>query len=142
MVTSGNINNIFDWLNEITYNKRPWSIFNDEEKNLFNLFLIHRFISMNPEYIDVVHLIQQYPNCSKKKVYEFYCNVLPKKKSFFRYIKSSIKHDKELINELAKRFECSTREVKEYLTIIDTEQIKKEFNLGQPSTNKKRRKKS
>jgi hypothetical protein len=134
--------NLFDWINEITYSKRSWSDFTSEDKDEFNTFMIHRFISMNPDYIDVVHLIQQYPNCPKKKIYEFYCNVLPKKKSFFRYIKSSIKHDNELINELAKRFECSTREIKEYLTIMDTEQTKKELNLGQPSTNKKRRKKS
>jgi hypothetical protein len=133
---------LFDWLNEITYNKRSWDQFTSEDKDEFNTFMIHRFISMNPDYIDVVHLIQQYPNCPKKKIYEYYCNILPKKKSFFRYIKSSIKHDNELINELAKRFECSTREIKEYLTIMDNEQTKKELNLGQPSTNKKRRKKS
>jgi len=134
--------NLFDWINEITYSKRPWDSFTSEDKDEFNTFMIHRFISMNSDYIDVVHLIQQYPNCPKKKIYEFYCNVLPKKKSFFRYIKSSIKHDTELINELAKRFECSTREIKEYLAIMDAEQTKKELNLGQPSTNKKRRKKS
>jgi hypothetical protein len=133
---------IFDWLNEITYSKRSWDQFTSEDKDEFNTFMIHRFISMNPDYIDVVHLIQQYPNCPKKKIYEYYCNILPKKKSFFRYIKSSVKYDNELINELAKRFECSTREIKEYLTIMDNEQTKKELNLGQPSTNKKRRKKS
>ena len=133
---------LFDWLNEITYNKRSWDQFTSEDKDEFNTFIIHRFISMNPEYIDVVNLIQRYPNCSKKKVYEFYCDILPKKKTFFRYIKSTIKHDNELINELTKRLECSTREIKEYLIFINTEQTKKEFNLGIPSTNKKRRKKS
>ena len=100
---------LFDWLNEITYSKRSWDSFTSEDKDEFNTFMIHRFVSMNPDYIDVVHLIQQYPNCSKKKIYEFYCNVLPKKKSFFRYIKSSIKHDNDLVNELAKRFECGTK---------------------------------
>ena len=134
--------NLFDWINEITYSKRSWDNFTSEDKDEFNTFMIHRFISMSPDYIDVVNLIQQYPNCSKKKIYEFYCNVLPKKKSFFRYIKSSIKHDNDLVNEVAKRFECSTREAKEYLTIMDNEETKKEFNLGSPSTNKKRRKKS
>ena len=105
--------NLFDWINEITYSKRSWDNFTSEDKDEFNTFMIHRFISMSPDYIDVVNLIQQYPNCSKKKIYEFYCNVLPKKKSFFRYIKSSIKHDNDLVNEVAKRFECSTREAKE-----------------------------
>ena len=54
--------NLFDWLNEITYSKRPWDKFTDEEKSTFNTYMINRFISMDSNYIDVVNLIQQYPN--------------------------------------------------------------------------------
>jgi hypothetical protein len=53
---------LFDWLNEITYSKRPWDNFTNEDKNEFNIFMIHRFISMNPDYIDVVNLIQKILN--------------------------------------------------------------------------------
>ena len=51
--------NLFDWLNEVTYYKRPWSTFTDEDKTEFNTYMINRFISMNSSYIDIVNLIQQ-----------------------------------------------------------------------------------
>jgi len=134
--------NLFDWLNQITYNKQPWDSFTKEDKDEFNTFMIHRFISMAPDYIDVVNLIQRYPECPKRKVYQLYCDFLPKKKSFFRYIKSSIKNDKETIDKVAELYQCSTREAKEYLSILNKDQIKDILNVGTSSTNKKRRKKS
>ena len=41
---------LFNWLNEITYNKRSWDSFTSEDKDEFNTFMIHRFVSMNPDY--------------------------------------------------------------------------------------------
>jgi hypothetical protein len=134
--------NLFDWLNEITYYKRDWDKFTPDDKDEFNTYMIHRFISMNPNYIDVVNLIQRYPNCSKKNIYQFYCDLLPKQKQFFKYIKSKIKDDKETIDKIADYYKCSTREAKEYVSILNEEQINKVLNVGTSSTNKKRRKKS
>ena len=45
---------IFDWLNEISYNKRSWSSFNSEDRESFNPYMINRFISMKGNYIDFV----------------------------------------------------------------------------------------
>ena len=134
--------NLFDWLNQITYNKQPWNTFTAEDKAEFNTYMIHRFISMNPDYIDIVNLIQRHPDCPKKKVYQFYCDLLPKQKAFFRYVKANIKDDTETIKAIAEYYQCSTREAKEYISIVDTQNVKNILNLGQPSTNKKRRKKS
>ena len=134
--------NLFDWINQITYNKQPWNTFTDEDKSEFNTFMIHRFISMNPDYIDVVNMIQKYPNCPTRMVYKFYCDLLPKKKSFFKYIKASGKNDSETIKAVAEYYQCSTREAKEYINIVDVNNIKNVLNLGQSGTNKKRRKKS
>jgi hypothetical protein len=97
---------------------------------------------MNPDYIDIVNLIQRHPDCPKKKVYQFYCDLLPKQKAFFRYVKANIKDDTETIKAIAEYYQCSTREAKEYISIVDTQNVKNILNLGQPSTNKKRRKKS
>ena len=134
--------NLFDWLNEITYHKRPWSTFTDEDKAEFNTYMINRFVSMNSSYIDIVNLIQRYPECPKRKVYQLYCSLLPKKKSFFKYVKASIKADKDTINKVVDIYQCSSREAKEYLAILDENQIKNILNVGTSSTNKKRRKKS
>lgn len=137
---SGNINNIFDWLNEITYYKRSWETFNQDEKDLFNIFLINRFISMDPNYVDVVNLIQRYPNCSNKMVYKFYCDLLPKKKSFFRYIKAKSKFETETINKISEYYQCSTREAKEYISILNDDEVENILNVGTSSKPKKRRK--
>jgi hypothetical protein len=97
---------------------------------------------MNSNYIDVVNLIQRYPECPKRKVYQLYCELLPKQKQFFRYIKSKIKGNKETIDKIADYYKCSTREAKEYVLLLNEEQINKVLNVGMSSTNKKRRKKS
>jgi hypothetical protein len=108
-----NINNIFGWLDEITYNKREWFFFSQQEKDLFNPFMVHRFISMKEEYIDLADTIQKYA-IDKRLIYQFYCSTLPKKKEFFRYIKSkSYVPNKELLIILSKYFEISTREIKD-----------------------------
>ena len=134
--------NLFDWLNEITFSKHPWDSFTDEDKEAFNVFMIHRFVSMDPTYIEVVNMIQRYPNASRKHVYNFYCDVLPKKKTFFRYIKPSNKWDKEILSKVADYYKISIREAKECISSLTDEFLNKILNVGQSSTNKKRRKKS
>lgn len=134
--------NLFDWIKEITYNKRSWNSFTDEDKSEFNLFMINRFLSMNPNNIDVINLIQRYPTCSNKVVYKYYCDLLPKKKSFFKYIKTSIKWEKETVDKISEYYKCSTREAKEYINILNDNQIKDILNVGTSSTKTKRRKKS
>ena len=132
---------LFDWLNEITYNKRLWSNFTNEDKNEFNVYMIHKFISMNPDYIDVVNLIQQYPNCPKENIYNYYRDLLPKKKTFFKYIKTNIKFEKETVDKIAEYYKCSTREAKEYINILTNNQIKDILNIGTSNSNKKKKKK-
>jgi hypothetical protein len=134
--------NLFDWLNEITFSKRSWDSFTSDDKEAFNVFMIHRFVSMDPNYIDLVNMIQSYSNCSRKQIYEFYCNTLPKKKTFFKYIKSQNKWDNEILSKVADYYKISTREAKDCITILPNKTLNEILNLGQPGTNKKRRKKS
>jgi hypothetical protein len=51
--------------------------------------MIHRFLSMNPEYIEFVNLVQTFPYTDKEKIYNIYLYMIPKKKMFLKYIKSS-----------------------------------------------------
>ena len=134
--------NLFDWLLEITTSKRDWDTFTSEDKEAFNVFMIHRFVSMDSAYIDVVNMIQRYPNCTRKHVYNFYCDVLPKKKTFFRYIKPSNKWDKEILSKVADYYKISIREAKECISSLTDDYLNKILNVGTSSTNKKRRKKS
>jgi hypothetical protein len=109
---------IFDWLNEISYNKRSWSSFNSEDRESFNPYMINRFISMKENYIDFVNAIQKY-SINKKTLYNFYCNIIPKRKTFFKYIKPKKSTlNSNLITILAKYFELSEREIKDNYQLI------------------------
>jgi hypothetical protein len=109
---------IFDWLNEISYNKRPWSSFNNEDRESFNSYMINRFISMKENYIDFVNTIQKY-SIKKELLYNYYCQLIPKRKTFFRYIKPKKSTlNSNLITILAKYFESSEREIKDNYQLI------------------------
>jgi len=126
------INNIFDWLKEISQTKSPVNSFTEEDWGKWNNFLVNRFISMEPSYTDIVNEAQIIPPQNKKSLYQFYKSVLPKQNKYFKYIKSNVKQPpEELLENMAKYLECSIKEVKEYYKFIPKEQI--EFilqNLG------------
>ena len=109
---------IFDWLNEISYSKRPWSLFNNEDRESFNPYMINRFISMKENYIDFVNTIQKYP-INKESLYNYYCQLIPKRKTFFRYIKPKKSTlNSNLITILAKYFELSEREIRDSYYLV------------------------
>jgi len=118
------INNIFDWLNHISYLKTEVDQFSDQDWDKFNSYMIHRFISMYGPYSSLVNELQLLNPLEKKAVYLCYKNILPKKKTFFKYIKSKVKQpDKDLINALIEYFKFGEREAKETLSFLDKEYV-------------------
>ena len=110
---------IFDWLKEITSNKSKWESFTEEEQSSFNPYMMHRLLSMNPEYIEFVNLVQTFPYSDKEKIYNIYLYMIPKKNMFHKYIKSSKKKKQEsLLKHIANYFECSLGEAEEYIDIL------------------------
>ena len=116
---------IFDWLKEITSNKSKWESFTEEERASFNPYMMHRLLSMNPEYIEFVNLVQTYPYSDKEKIYNIYLYMIPKKNMFHKYIKSSKKKKQEsLLKHIANYFECSFGEAEEYIDILRESGVK------------------
>tara|TARA_B100000579_G_C22219624_1_gene571077 strand:- start:16 stop:423 length:408 start_codon:yes stop_codon:yes gene_type:complete len=110
--------NIFDWLNEISYKKSPWSSFSEDDKDNFNSYMINRFVSMKSNYIDLVNLIQKY-TIPKSVLYNYYCKTIPKSRTFFRYIKPKKSNiNKDLLNILSKYLQLSKREIKDNYNLI------------------------
>ena len=95
--------NIFDWTKEIMTRKRSWSSFSEEEKKIFNPFMIHKILSMNYNYIGIVNYIQKIPHNEKEKIYRVYCDMIPKKFIFSPFIKA--KKDKKEIEHLFRIYE-------------------------------------
>lgn len=119
--------NLFDHLNNISYIKKEWSSLSEMDKKTFSSFMINRFLSMSTTYIDLVNEIQHYTNgqLGDKEVYNLYKDILPKKKSFFRYIKGSKnnKYSDTVLDYLTRYFQVSRREVKDYLNLMSKSDI-------------------
>ena len=119
------IKNIFDWLQHITLYKTPASEFTDNDWENFNSYMVHRFISMSPYYVEVADYAQSMLPTMKKEIYNFYKEMLPKRKIWLKYIKSKNKSsNKELIETLADYFQIGTSEIPSYIDILGSKKIK------------------
>ena len=116
--------NIFDWLKAINTTKPPVESFTDKDWDVWNSYMIHRFLSMNPDYLEVVNYVQDLPPQEKRMIYNVYKEFIPKNNKWSKYIKSKAKQpNKDLVSHLKSNFECSIKEAKEYITLLDTVQI-------------------
>ena len=48
--------NVFDWLKAINSTKPPVESFTDKDWEVWNSYMVHRFLSMNPDYIGNIFL--------------------------------------------------------------------------------------
>jgi hypothetical protein len=116
--------NLFSWLEEITVNKRDWSEFNEDQIKEFNSFLINRYLSMNPEYIELVNYTQRIPLDQKEQLYSIYRSFIPKKKVWLKYVgKNKTKKEKELESYISKYFECGLKEANEYIELLPKSEV-------------------
>ena len=120
--------NPFEHVKNLHTKKRQWEDFNDEEKKSFNIFIINKTLSLNPQYLGIVNMVQNYTGLnqilSQKEVFNLYFSLLPNKFRFYKWIKGEkTKKDKEKAEYLAIHFKVSTREAYDYLKILDKKTI-------------------
>ena len=131
--------NPFDHIKNLHTKKRIWDNFNDEEKKSFNIYIINKALSMNPSYLNIVNMVQKYTNnmLEPKEVFNLYYNLLPNKFRFYKWIKGTKDKNKEKYQILAEHFKCSSREIKDYIKLLDKKQINKILKLYKDGTSKK-----
>ena len=111
---------LFDWLKELTGKKRDWDSFSDKERESFNPYMVNRFLSMHEPFIELVNYVQTISYTEKQKYYTVYCQLLPKKNVWLKYIKSKMKQPTtELEEAISQILECSHREAKEEVILLD-----------------------
>lgn len=116
--------NVFDWLKQINTIKSPVDSFSESDWEVWNSYMIHRFLSQNEDFLELVNEVQALPPQNKKEIYSVYVEFIPKNNKWSKYIKSKVKEkNKDLLLHLKDHFELSIREVKEYLYFLDTEHI-------------------
>ena len=116
---------IFDWLKQINTIKSNPDTFSDKDWEVWNSYMVHRFLSMNKDYLELVNETQKIMPQNKKEIYSIYREYIPKNNSWNKYIKSKVKKvNPELLTYLSEYWECSKTEVKEYITLLDTTEIR------------------
>ena len=116
---------LFDWLNQITFDKKEWSSFSEEQRESFNPYMTHRYVSMYIGYIDIANIAQKLPLTEKEKIYTIYKTMLPRKKLFLKYVKNQNKKNyKELAEYIADYFECGLGEAEHYIDILRAEGVR------------------
>jgi hypothetical protein len=109
----------FDWLKEITFKKSPWESFSEDQILAFNAFMIHRYLSMNQDYIELVNIVQKIPSSNKKQIYLTYKNLIPKKYIHLKYIGKNKKSENgDLIEIISNYYEISKREAIDYIELL------------------------
>jgi hypothetical protein len=139
---------LFGHLNNLIYKNKKWNDFTEEERKTFNIYMINKFISMNPSYTGVVDMLQRYTgDLNQETVFNFYYNFLPKQKMYFKYIKGTkTEKDDQKLEILSKYFECSLSQAAEYFNLLSEENIQdilNKYGFEQPTikkTNVKKRK--
>lgn len=113
---------LFDHIKQITdvQNQNYWDNITDADKKSWNNYMVHRFLSMKQEWIEVVNEIQRYWELKPKSVYQFYTNVLPKGRTFLKYTKSKKKSkiEKWAMDILCDYFEESSENIEKTLDIM------------------------
>tara|TARA_Y100000004_G_scaffold188533_1_gene242798 strand:- start:112 stop:531 length:420 start_codon:yes stop_codon:yes gene_type:complete len=116
--------NIFDWLQHITLYKTPAEEFTDNDWENFNSYMVHRFISMSPYYVEVADYAQSLMPQNKKEIYNFYKEMIPKRKVWLQYIKTKNKEiKKELVEKIASYYEVGFSDARSYINVITDEEM-------------------
>ena len=122
---------LFDHITHITskQTKNYWENLTDADKKTWSNYMVHRFLSMNMNWTDLVNEIQKY-KLEPKDLYRLYTEILPKGKQWLRYTKGkkTMKYQRWLLEIVAKYYESSLNEAHDYLEIYySTEQGKAEL---------------
>ena len=82
---------LFDHITNITSVQNPkyWDSLEDADKKTWSNYMVHRFLSMNPDWIEVLSEIQPYTQVLEpKQLYLALIGILPKGRRYLKYTKN------------------------------------------------------
>lgn len=115
---------LFDHLKAITRYQNPnyWNTLSEGDKKSWSNYMINRFLSMNPDWTEVVNELQPITQMLEpKEVYKLYISILPKGNTFLKYVKGDSNNDSFedwLVELVARHFEVSEKDATDYLKIL------------------------
>jgi hypothetical protein len=117
--------NVFELANSLLTDKRDWEKLSEQDKKAFNPFMVIKFMGMNKDLCVLMNSLQDIISLDSKTVYNIIKENTPKEKKYLAYInKTGKKDNEELISYIAKFYECSLREAKDYISLLGKEDLK------------------
>ena len=114
---------LFDHIKAITTEQRIdyWETLDEGDKKTWSNYMIHRFLSMNPDWIEVLSEMQPYTQVLEpKNLYLTLIGLIPKGRYYLKYTKGKKenKYESFLIDILRQDYQCSTKEAEDYCEIL------------------------
>lgn len=113
---------LFDHVKHIRQVQDPnyYKELSPDEKKSFNHFMILRALSMDADIVeDMAMLYQYFDKIPSPQFYQLLIALVPKSNRYYPWVKSKkLKHKKDLLGYVAKRFQVSTFQANEYVNIL------------------------
>lgn len=114
---------LFDHIKAITDEQDPdyFDSLKEEDLKSWSNFMINRFLSMKPEWIELIATILPLSQTLEpKEMYKLYINIIPKGKHFLRYTKGKAeeKYEDFIVNLIKNEYLCSERQANDYLEVL------------------------
>ena len=114
---------LFDHIKAVTQFQDPkyWDKLDEADKKTWSNYMVHRFLSMNPDWIQVLSEIQPYTQILEpQQLYLALIGILPKGRHYLKYTKGkkTDKYEAWLIDLLKQEFSCSSHEAEDYCEIL------------------------
>lgn len=114
---------LFDHIKMITQTQDPnyWDTLEDADKRTWSNYMVHRFLSMNSDWIEVLSEIQPYTQVLEpEQLYLALIGIIPKGRHYLKYTKGKgeNKYEGWLLDLIKKDFLCSKKEAIEYCEIL------------------------
>jgi hypothetical protein len=126
---------IFDYLNSMTKDKTPLDFSSDEVSKGYSPFMINRWVSMVDVFAPFANDMNKY-DVPKDVHYEFYKSFLPKRKTYFPYIKKAKDLDLHEKKYICHYFEIGLKEADQYINIMSEEEVKEVLDIYKYGKNK------
>lgn len=119
----------FDFLGSINTSKKNLMIGTDEEKQ-YVPFVVNRSLSYFQDTVGLANAINIHHHIDNRLQYEFFINIVRKRKRFSKWVKPTVENDVEVIKEY---YGYSNEKARQALPLLSSQQlefIKNKVNKG------------
>lgn len=131
MSTTHKAKSLFDHIKAITSEQDPkyFEKLDEGDKKTWSNYMIQRFLSMNPDWVELISELQPYTQALEPKdMYLAYIGILPKGKYYLKYVKGKkeSKYEPWVVDLIKQDYQCSLHEAQDYLEILYSTKIGRE----------------